>query len=468
MEDRISPNPLSSTHTLNCGLAMQVRLEVAHQKANVKRVVLKQDAVIGRSAECSLRIASSLVSRQHCKFTISEESVLLRDLGSSNGTFLNGARLTPEQDYEVEPDSQLSVGGVMFVVRFDAPPPPAPLLAAPPGSTVDLPAMPHGKSAPKQEPLTAEWSPAAIAAVADKQASAERPSVPRSERNRPAARAPLARPEASDDEAATISATPEQMEAALTGTIDELPEQVAAVIEDDTLGDLTESAQVPAAEADEGLRSNAVEAVVVASEVAEQEVVAANAGDVIDERLLEPAGEPNSPFAFEVAEAAPAWNVGDGFADAGAAPEQEATSPGETATLAEPPVKKKKLFSLFGMFGRKKAAAKAEPAVVASEAVVAEPAGIVAAEVVAEVVAEEVAAVEIAEPIETFAEDAGERVTAMETVAEVEAAPTDPALGDDLVSGANAAPVVTSTVPAETAAPSNDEGFGDFLRQIGH
>ncbi len=100
---------------------MKIRLELVHKHAKVKRVVLKADTVIGRSTECGLRIASNEVSRQHCKICIGNDCVTVRDLGSSNGTFINDYQLEPETDYEIAPDSELSIGGIKFMVRFEEP-----------------------------------------------------------------------------------------------------------------------------------------------------------------------------------------------------------------------------------------------------------------------------------------------------------------------------------------------------------
>ena len=116
---------------------MKVRLELAHKKAKVKKVLLNSDTIIGRSTECGLRIASNEVSRQHCKICIGEDGVTVRDLGSSNGTFVNGYQLEPETDYEIAPDSELSLGGIKFFVRFSEPAAKA-LQADGLGSTVDL------------------------------------------------------------------------------------------------------------------------------------------------------------------------------------------------------------------------------------------------------------------------------------------------------------------------------------------
>lgn len=105
-------------HSVNDRL-MKIRLELVHKNAKIKKVVLKADTVIGRSTECGLRIASNEVSRQHCKICLSEDGVTVRDLGSSNGTFINGYQLEQETDYEIAPDSELSIGGIKFIVRFE-------------------------------------------------------------------------------------------------------------------------------------------------------------------------------------------------------------------------------------------------------------------------------------------------------------------------------------------------------------
>ncbi|HUG90116.1 MAG TPA: FHA domain-containing protein [Planctomycetaceae bacterium] len=100
---------------------MNVRLEVSHNKANVKRVVLRSDTLIGRGPECNLRIASNEVSRRHCMVILTDDGVLVRDLGSSNGTFIDGVQLDPDTDVAAAPGCQLSVGGIKFIVHFDAP-----------------------------------------------------------------------------------------------------------------------------------------------------------------------------------------------------------------------------------------------------------------------------------------------------------------------------------------------------------
>lgn len=100
---------------------MQVRLEVTRSGANVRRVVLDADTLIGRGMECDLRIASNRVSRQHCRITLTDRAVLVRDLASSNGTFVDGNRIAPNEDVPLSPGCRLSLGDVQLEVRFEPP-----------------------------------------------------------------------------------------------------------------------------------------------------------------------------------------------------------------------------------------------------------------------------------------------------------------------------------------------------------
>lgn len=100
---------------------MKVRLSVQHRKANVKTVVLHSDAVIGRSTECNLRLASGQVSRKHCQLFIDEFRVAVMDLGSSNGTFLNGDPLEANVEVPLPPGAELEIGPVRFTVEYDDP-----------------------------------------------------------------------------------------------------------------------------------------------------------------------------------------------------------------------------------------------------------------------------------------------------------------------------------------------------------
>ena len=75
-------------------------------------VRLDADAVVGRGHTAGLRIDSRKVSREHCRLTIDEDVVTVRDLGSRNGTAVDGEALEKGQELDVPVGATLSVGGI--------------------------------------------------------------------------------------------------------------------------------------------------------------------------------------------------------------------------------------------------------------------------------------------------------------------------------------------------------------------
>lgn len=97
---------------------MAVTLEVLNNETNLRRVQITRSAILGRGRKCGLRIASSKVSRQHCELILKEGSVEVRDLGSSNGTFVNNKPLVPRVVFELDPNDELRLGSVRLRVCF--------------------------------------------------------------------------------------------------------------------------------------------------------------------------------------------------------------------------------------------------------------------------------------------------------------------------------------------------------------
>lgn len=55
---------------------------------------LQNSAVIGRQSECEISIPSEEVSRRHAELKVTPDGIMVEDLGSSNGTYINDRRIT--------------------------------------------------------------------------------------------------------------------------------------------------------------------------------------------------------------------------------------------------------------------------------------------------------------------------------------------------------------------------------------
>ena len=81
-----------------------------------------QTLVVGRAVNSDVPIYDPTISRQHAQVTLQNGGVLVKDLGSSNGTFLNGSRIT---EAVAAPNDVVMFGKVSFYVRETTPPKPA-------------------------------------------------------------------------------------------------------------------------------------------------------------------------------------------------------------------------------------------------------------------------------------------------------------------------------------------------------
>jgi transcriptional regulator with GAF, ATPase, and Fis domain len=70
-------------------------------------------AVIGRDAECSVPIDDARASRRHAEVSFDGTRWQVRDLGSRNGTFLDGTRITSAA---AEDEAVLSIGNTLFLL----------------------------------------------------------------------------------------------------------------------------------------------------------------------------------------------------------------------------------------------------------------------------------------------------------------------------------------------------------------
>lgn len=89
------------------------KLVTQDELVNDKEIPISDGLVFGREFECDIFIASDHVSRRHAKLEVFEQLVRIVDLGSVNGTYVNGERVT---EAELNNGDILSIDKVEFIV----------------------------------------------------------------------------------------------------------------------------------------------------------------------------------------------------------------------------------------------------------------------------------------------------------------------------------------------------------------
>lgn len=73
-----------------------------------KRFPLHQQALIGRDVKADINLRDGQVSRRHAMILVESEGIVIRDLGSANGTLVNGRRITGS--VVLKPDDLITIG----------------------------------------------------------------------------------------------------------------------------------------------------------------------------------------------------------------------------------------------------------------------------------------------------------------------------------------------------------------------
>lgn len=96
---------------------MQAKLVVVGGDAKATEIRLKLPTIIGRGREAGLTLPHPLVSRQHCEIVESNGQLMVRDMGSLNGTFVGNERINGEA--LLPPGELLTVGTVTFRAVYE-------------------------------------------------------------------------------------------------------------------------------------------------------------------------------------------------------------------------------------------------------------------------------------------------------------------------------------------------------------
>jgi predicted component of type VI protein secretion system len=126
---------------------MIVKLLVVHGKPTGRELLFGPgEHFLGRGPECQVRFNSDWVSRQHCVIVVADGMAKIRDLGSRNGTLLNGVLI--REAASLSEGDKVQIGPVTFEVRF--------------GSRADLSTAPQELDGPPGPGIdsTAQYPPA--------------------------------------------------------------------------------------------------------------------------------------------------------------------------------------------------------------------------------------------------------------------------------------------------------------------
>lgn len=91
---------------------LDVQLVVVGGDAKSAEIRLKLPTVIGRGKEANLTVPHALVSRRHTEIFEQDGRLMVRDLGSLNGTFVNNSKIDGAK--VLEPNQLLTLGNITF------------------------------------------------------------------------------------------------------------------------------------------------------------------------------------------------------------------------------------------------------------------------------------------------------------------------------------------------------------------
>lgn len=93
-DDSVNPEPVARQSTsprnpTSTGWALKAN----HTALGNRVYPLKTENIVGRASECDISLAAAHLSRRHARLDVKEGVLYVQDLGSANGTFLNGKQV---------------------------------------------------------------------------------------------------------------------------------------------------------------------------------------------------------------------------------------------------------------------------------------------------------------------------------------------------------------------------------------
>jgi hypothetical protein len=107
-----SPQQQSDLPTLKKAQYSFVAIDNPRQRIHLT----KESTLVGRNPACDITLDHGSISRQHCLMQLSDRGLHVKDLGTTNGTKINGVNIT--EGY-INPGDQLTMGHLVFILEKD-------------------------------------------------------------------------------------------------------------------------------------------------------------------------------------------------------------------------------------------------------------------------------------------------------------------------------------------------------------
>ncbi len=89
-------------------------LQLKGPRIGARIFLAEGETVIGRSSSCQVVLDVESVSRRHCSLLVVGHEVHLLDLGSTNGTWINGRRIQPQEPVALEVGDRIELGEIVY------------------------------------------------------------------------------------------------------------------------------------------------------------------------------------------------------------------------------------------------------------------------------------------------------------------------------------------------------------------
>jgi pSer/pThr/pTyr-binding forkhead associated (FHA) protein len=88
-----------------------IRILTGPEEGQLYTLFENREMILGHAPSCNIFVPDKYVSRAHCQIVVREGRCRLADLESTNGTFVNGERVT---DCELKIGCEIRVGGTLL------------------------------------------------------------------------------------------------------------------------------------------------------------------------------------------------------------------------------------------------------------------------------------------------------------------------------------------------------------------